>query len=74
MEDIEENQVKGAKHKSKEVSKLKQKYDNLKSQEYLKKFSNSSFLTPEAATYLNELMKNGQKNADPEIVYAGLHS
>jgi hypothetical protein len=53
---------------------MKKKYEDLKSQENFKKFSNSSFLTPEAASYLNELIKNNQSKADMEIVYAGQHS
>lgn len=49
-----------AEHRAKEMSKvqlLKQKYEDLKKNENYKKFSNSSFLTPEAASYLNELVK-----------------
>lgn len=56
------------------VQLLKQKYDDLKKNENYKKFSNSSFLTPEAASYLNELVKANQSRADMEIVYAGQHS
>jgi len=40
----------------------------------LKKFSNSSFLTPEAASYLNEAITSNQTKVDDEIVYAGLHT
>ena len=53
------DEVAGAKRKGKEVSKISQmkhKYDDLKKQEQFKKFSNSSFLTPEAAQYLNEVI------------------
>ena len=67
----------GARHKGKEHSKvqqLKRKYEELKQSENFKKFSNSSYLTPEAASYLNELIKAGQSRADMEIVYAGQHS
>ena len=40
----------------------------------LKKYGNSSFLTPESATYLNEAIKlNKSAKLDDEIVYAGLH-
>ena len=39
-----------------------------------KKYSNSSYLTPEAAMYLNEMMKTQQTKVDEEIVYAGLHT
>ncbi|CDW75544.1 atp-dependent rna helicase ddx24 [Stylonychia lemnae] len=67
----------GARHKTKQLSKVQQmksRYDNLKSQEQFKKISNSSFLTPEAASYLNELIKKNQTNVDQELVFAGQHS
>eukprot|EP00347_Sterkiella_histriomuscorum_P007788 403347561 len=67
----------GARHKTKAVSKvqqMKERYDDLKKQENFKKVSNSSFLTPEAASYLNEIIKKGQSQVDNEIVYAGMHS
>jgi len=52
---------------------LKSKYDaEIESQKY-KKFSNSSYLTPEAAVYLNEVMQSGSTQADEEVIYAGLH-
>lgn len=60
MDILDENDK--SRHKLKELSKvqqLKKKYDDLKKQENFKKFSNSSFLTPEAASYLNELMSSG---------------
>lgn len=63
-----------SRRKQKEVSKvqqLKNRYEDLKKQENFKKFSNSSFLTPEAASYLNEIIKNGSSKADMEIVFAG---
>ena len=53
------------------VQQLKKKYEDLKKAEGSKKFSNSSFITPEAASYLNELIKENQSRADLEIVYAG---
>ena len=53
---------------------MKAKYDQLKKEEKFKKVSNSSFLTPEAAAYLNEIIKKGQASVDQEIVYAGQHS
>jgi hypothetical protein len=56
------------------VQQLKKKYEELKVNENFKRFSNSSYLTPEAASYLNELIKGGQSRADLEIVYAGQHS
>jgi hypothetical protein len=67
----------GARHKGKELSKVQQyrkRYEELKTAEPYKKFSNSSFLTPEAAGYLNELIKQKTSRADLEIVYAGQHS
>ena len=39
----------------------------------VKKYAKSSFLTPEAAVYLNEAIKSNQTRVDDEIVYAGLH-
>lgn len=40
----------------------------------LKKYGNSSFLTPESAAYLNESIRaNKTSKLDDEIVYAGLH-
>jgi len=38
---------------------LKTKYDAEIESQRLKKFSNSSYLTPEAAVYLNEVMSSG---------------
>lgn len=52
---------------------MKQRYDKEIDSQKLKKFSNSSYLTPEAAMYLNEAMKGGSTKVDDEIVYAGLH-
>lgn len=75
--DMVDEEESGARHKQKELSKvqqLKKKYEELKSNENYKRFSNSSYLTPEAASYLNEMMKAGQQKADMEIVYAGQHS
>jgi len=40
----------------------------------VRKFSKSSFLTPEAAMYLNEQIKTSKTKVDEEIIYAGLHS
>ena len=64
------------KRDSKAVQKekaLKQKYDQEIQHQKLKKFSNSSFLTPEAAMYLNEAIRDNQTKVDDEIIYAGLH-
>ena len=40
---------------------------------FLKKFAKTSFLTPEAAAYLNEAIKNKESKVDDEVIYAGLH-
>lgn len=53
---------------------LKQKYDKHHESLMLKRFSKSSFLTPESAAYLNEAIKSSQSKLDQELVYAGLHS
>lgn len=39
----------------------------------MKKFSNSCYLTPEAARYLNEAIRENQTKLNDEIIYAGLH-
>jgi hypothetical protein len=52
---------------------LKGKYESEIQNQKLKKFSNSSYLTPEAALYLNEAMKAGVSKIDGEIIYAGQH-
>ncbi len=54
-------------------AELKKKYEREIQAQKLKRFSNSSFLTPEAARYLNEAIKENQTRVDEEIVYAGLH-
>ena len=67
------------KEKQKEQA-LKEKYEKEKQREAAKRFSNSSFLTPESARYLNELMQEAKKNpkkdvrVDKEMVYAGLQN
>ena len=53
---------------------LKQGYDKDRDNMMLKRFANSSFLTPEAAMYLNQAIKAKQTKVDDEIVYAGLHA
>ena len=53
---------------------LKEKYDMEVQAQKAKRFSNSSFLTPEAAMYLNEAIRENQTKVDEEVVYAGLHS
>lgn len=52
---------------------LKRKYDaEIESQKF-KKFANSSYLTPEAAMYINDIMESSGSKVDEEVVYAGLH-
>ena len=53
---------------------LKQSYEKNRESVMLKKYANSSFLTPEAAMYLNEAIKSKKSKVDQEIVYAGLHT
>lgn len=53
---------------------LKKKYDLEILSQKTKKFSNSSFLTPEAAMYLNEAIRDNKTKIDEEVIYAGLHS
>ena len=53
---------------------LKASYEKDHKAVMLKKYAKSSFLTPEAAMYLNEAMKKNQSKVDQEIVYAGLHN
>jgi hypothetical protein len=60
------------KQKQKEEA-LKKRYNMEIDSQKLKKFSNSSYLTPEAASYLNEAMRAGNTKVDDEVVYAGLH-
>jgi hypothetical protein len=52
---------------------LKAKYDMEIQHQKMKKFSNSSFLTPEAAMYLNEAIRDNQVKVDDEVIYAVLH-
>jgi hypothetical protein len=53
---------------------LKASYEAEKARELTRKFANSSYLTPESVTYLNQAIKQQQKQVDQELVYAGLHS
>lgn len=53
---------------------LKANYNREIEAQKIKKFSNSSYLTPEAAIYLNELVYSNHTKVDEEIVYAGLHT
>lgn len=61
-----------SKQQQKDVA-LKAKYNTEIQSQKVKRFANSSFLTPEAAMYLNEAIKANSKRVDDEIVYAGLH-
>jgi len=72
FEEIEEGARRKAKAEEK-VRALRDKYLDLQQEEKFKKISNSSFLTPEAASYLNEQLKNKNEQVDPEIVFAGQH-
>jgi len=49
------------------------KYDREIEAQKFKKFSNSSYLTPEAAIYLNEAISEKRTRLNEEIIYAGLH-
>lgn len=52
---------------------LKKKYDQEIESQRLRRISNSSFLTPEAARYLNEAVREKQTKVDEEVLLAGLH-
>ena len=43
---------------SKKIKDLKKKYDDLNKIEVNKRYSNSAYITPEAASYINSLIKN----------------
>ncbi len=58
--------------KQKEIA-MEKKYEHDKKSEMLKKFAHSSFLTPESAAYLNEVMKKQMSSVDQEMVYTGQH-
>jgi anti-sigma28 factor (negative regulator of flagellin synthesis) len=62
----------GSKQQQKEAE-LKKKYNLEIDAQQMRKFANSSYLTPEAAMYLNEAMREGAYKVDSEVVYAGLH-
>jgi hypothetical protein len=53
---------------------LKLQYQADKKREITRKFSNSSYLTPESIMYLNDAVKKQASKVDEELVYAGLHS
>ena len=53
---------------------MKRVYEKEKEKELTRRFANSTYLTPESITYLNQIIKSKQSNVDQELVYAGLHS
>ena len=53
---------------------LKTGYDKYRDSMMQKRIGQSSFLTPESAKYLNEIIKAKQSKVDTEMVYAGLHN
>jgi len=66
-----------AKERNKAVQRagaLKQQYEMEKKRELTRKFANSSYLTPESISYLNNAIKSQSSKVDEELVYAGLHS
>ena len=71
---IDEDKFKERNRGQQRMQALKKTYDKQHESALLKQFAKSSFLTPEAAMYLNEQMKAKQSKVDKEIVYAGLHS
>jgi 7,8-dihydro-6-hydroxymethylpterin-pyrophosphokinase len=48
------------KENSKKIKVLKKNFEDINKIEVSKRYSNSAFITPEAATYLNSLVKKGQ--------------
>lgn len=46
------------------ASALKHQYESEKKKEQTKKFANSSYLTPESISYLNEQIKDGKAHVD----------
>ena len=54
-------------------NELKKKYDREIESQRLRRVSNSSFLTPEAARYLNEAVREKREKVDEEVLLAGLH-
>ena len=73
MEYDESNHKKRLNKQEMKEQALKQKYDKEIQAQKMKKFSNSSYLTPEAASYINDIMRSGGTKADEEIIFAGLH-
>jgi len=53
---------------------LKSRYAAEKEKEMTRRFANSSYLTPESISYLNDLIKKKATSVDQELVDAGLHS
>jgi len=52
---------------------LKERYNIEINSQKVKKYANSSFLTPEAAMYLNQAIRENSSKVDEEIIFAGLH-
>ena len=52
---------------------LRATYEKEIKRQKLARVSNSSFLTPEAARYLNEVVRENRTKVDEELLYAGLH-
>ena len=52
---------------------LRANYDKEIQRQKMRRISNSSFLTPAAATYLNEVVRENRTKVDDELLYAGLH-
>ena len=55
------------------AASMKANYDKEIEKQKMKRISNSSFLTPEAARYLNEAVMEKSKKVDEQVLYAGLH-
>jgi hypothetical protein len=74
--DMKSENVRKARDKAEQRAEaLKRQYEAEKKREITRKFANSSYLTPESISYLNDAVKRGGvKNVDQELVYAGLHS
>jgi len=53
---------------------LKKGYEKEKEKELTRKFSNTSYLTPESIRYLNGVVSAGGKRVNEELIYAGMHS
>jgi hypothetical protein len=52
---------------------MKEKYEKEIKRQKTQRVSNSTFLTPASALYLNEAIRNNVSKVDEEILRAGLH-